>query len=386
MTTERSEENSLRNYEVNERSEKRRNVILTRNDVNKKNLFRYLLYGWLPIPQSIIPPKRPYYLWNKLEIVPYDPASDYRGKLLDQIKRAVEITLKEWGHIDRVGVWISGGIDSSVLLYFTSEILGPEKVRAYTLTFGEHDESEGAERIADWCGVKLIKKEMTPEDSIRLTREAVLLSRAPVDSTVVLFISKLTAQDGTSKVLTALGLDELLGGYPQHVQASNRNFHKVETELIWRCQSYYVWLHLMQSKNYVEIKFPFLELNLIAFCRGLPRSHKCSGRETKIRLRQELLHKSLIPRENIEAGRIAGTKGGFIPNLRDWFERGYEEWCNENIPPKVSGSLERLLLRFILNVGRSLEGRLQRKLRVAALNVFYDLLDEGKFRVEGDRN
>ncbi|MEM4489167.1 MAG: asparagine synthase C-terminal domain-containing protein [Desulfurococcaceae archaeon] len=382
MSVERREETSARTHGSKE-AERRETTVLTRKNVNKRNLFRYLLYGWLPIPESIIPPKRPYYLWSKLDITPYDPSSDYNGKLLDQIRRAVQVTLKGWEPIDRVGVWLSGGIDSSVLLYFTTELVGPEKVRAYCLTFGERDESEYAERIADWCGVKLVKKEMTPEDSIRLTREAVLLSRAPVDSTVVLFISKLCAQDGTSKVLSALGLDELLGGYPQHVQASDRNFHRVETELIWRCQSYYVWLQLSQSKGYVEVRFPFLEPNLIAFCRGLPRIHKCSGQETKVRLREELRKKSLIPRENIEVGRVAGTKGGFIPILRDWFDRGYGEWCRENIPPRGLNSLERLLVNFVLRAGKSEEGRLQRMLRVAALNTFFDLLDEGGFTVEG---
>jgi len=281
---------------------------------------------------------------------------------------------------------VSGGIDSSVLLYLTSEIVGPEKVRAYSLTFGERDESEYARRIADWCNVKLVVKEMTPEDSIKLTKEAVLYTRAPVDSTVVLFISKLCAYDGTSKVFSALGLDELIGGYLPHVRASDRDFHKVETELIWRCQSYYVWLQLSQSKNYVEVRFPYLEPKLIAFCRGLPRNHKCSNKETKIRIREELRKKSLIPNENIEAGRIAGTKAGFIPILKDWFNRGYDKWCNENIPPKAFNFLERLSAKFILETGHTLEGKLQRKLRIATVNTFYDLLDGGSFILDGDND
>jgi asparagine synthetase B (glutamine-hydrolysing) len=344
------------------------------------------MYGWLPIPESIIPPKRPYYLWSSLYVTPYDPTSDYNGKLLDQIREAIKLSLKGWEPIDRIGVWVSGGIDSSVLLYLTSEIVGPEKVRAYCLTFGERDESELAQRIADWCNVKLIVKEMTPEDSIKLTREAVLLTRAPVDSTVVLFMSKLCANDGTYKVFSALGLDELLGGYIQHVRASDKDFHKVETDLIWRCQSYYVWLNLSQSKNYVEVRFPYLQPKLIAFCRGLPRTHKCINQETKIRLREELRKKALIPSENIEAGRIAGTKGGFIPILKDWFNRGYDEWCNENIPPKKSNLFDKLILKFILRTGHTLEGKLQRKVRVATLNTFYDLLDEGKFALEGENH
>ena len=113
----------------------------------------------------------------------------------------------------------------------------------------------------------------------------------------------------------------------------------------------------------------------------MPRSHKCIGQETKVRLREELHAHDLIPEENIESGRIAGTKGGFIPILEDWFKRGYDDWCKENIPPKAFNIVDRLTTKLILRMGRTLEGRLQRRLRVAALNAFYSLLDEGKFVV-----
>jgi len=355
--------------------------VLTRKDVNKKNLWRYLLYGWLPIPHSIIPPKRPYYLWSDLSIISYNSTHDYNGKLLDEIRGAIRRCLEGWEPIDRIGVWISGGVDSSVLLYLTSEIVGSEKVRAYSLTFGKRDEYEYAKRIADWCDVKLVTKEMTPKDSIELTKEAILCTRAPTDSTVVLYISKLCERDGTKKIFSGLGLDELMGGYPSHVRASDKDFFKIETKLFWICQSYYVWLQLSQSKNYVEVRFPYLDSKLIAFCRGLPRSHKCIGQETKVRLREELHAHDLIPEENIESGRIAGTKGGFIPILEDWFKRGYDDWCKENIPPKAFNIVDRLTTKLILRIGRTLEGRLQRRLRVAALNAFYSLLDEGKFVV-----
>lgn len=359
-------------------------VVLTRKDVNKRNLWRYLVYGWLPIPKSIIPPNRPYYLWSDLDIVPYDSAHDYNGKLMDEIRKAVRRSLEGWEPIDRIGIWVSGGIDSSVLLRLTSEIVGPEKVRAYSLSFGERDECEYAKRIADWCDVKLVIEEMTPRDGIDLTEEAVLCTRAPTDSTVVLYISKLCERDGTKKVFSGLGLDELMGGYPAHVRASEEEFLKIETETFWTCQSYYVWSQLCQSRNHVEVRFPYLDSQLIAFCRGLPRSQKCVGQETKVRVRKELHGKALIPEENIEAGRIVGTKGGFIPILDDWYKRGYDDWCNENIPPKAVSFIDRLITRFILRLGRSLEGRLQRRFRVAALNTFYRLIDEGSFLVGTD--
>ncbi|MGQ9680671.1 MAG: asparagine synthase C-terminal domain-containing protein [Candidatus Bathyarchaeia archaeon] len=356
--------------------------VLTRKDVNKKNMWRYIIYGWLPIPESIIPPERPYYLWNKLDIIPYDSAKDYMGRLLDEIREAIRRSLRGWEQLSRLGVWVSGGIDSSVLLYLASEILGSDKVKAYCLTFGERDESEYAKRIADWCNVKLVIKEMTFEDSVGLTEEAVQRMRAPIDSKVVLYISKLCRQDGTEKVFSALGLDELTGGYPQHVKANDKIFSRVESDLIWRCQSNYVWLQLLQSRGYVDVRFPYLDSKLIAFCRGLPRSHKCSGMETKVRIREELRTKALIPEENIEAGKIVGTKGGFIPILHDWFKHGYADWCDENIPPEAFGFIDRLITRFVLEKGNTIEGKLQRRLRLATANIFYKLLDDGRFILE----
>lgn len=94
--------------------------------------------------------------------------------------------------------------------------------------------------------------------------------------------------------------------------------------------------------------------------------------------------KPLIPKENIEADGITGTKGRFVPILEDWFRHGYSDWCEENIPPKAFNFVDRLITKFILGRGRTLEGRLQRKLRVATVNTFYSLLDEGKFLLGND--
>lgn len=356
--------------------------VLTRRDVNKRNLWRFILYGWLPIPESIIPPTRNFYLWSKLETIPYDSSKDYSGKFLVELENTIRKSLKGWGNVKRVGVWFSGGVDSSTLLYLTVKILGSEKVRAYTLKFGEKDNLTLASKLVDILDVKHIVKEMEPKDSISLTEEAVLKMRAPIHSTISLYLAKVCRSDGTTKVLSALGLDAITGGYPSHVYAKDRNFSKIEEKLLWREQSYYVWIQLLQSRGYVDIKFPFLDHKLIAYCRGLPRHQKCLGNETKIRLRDELKKFTNIPMEIIEAGRIVGTKRGFTPVLEDWFKHGYEEWCKRNIPPKTTSFIDKIMTLGALRIGRTLEGRLQRKLRIAALNVFYQLLDDGKFTVD----
>ena len=349
---------------------------VSRSDVNEENLLIFIRDEWLPIPKSIIPPERKNFLWNTLELQPYDSSGDYRGKLLDNLRFAIHRTIREWGTIDsldRVGVWLSGGVDSDTLLCLTCEMLGSEKVRAYSVDFGDQNAVERAKLIADRCDVRLLIKKMTIDDNIQLTEETVLNQRGPMDTTHVLFTSKLCSRDNTRKVLSALGLGEIQGGYPAHINASDEEFFEVERNLLWKCQSSYAWDHRVQSKKYVEIKFPFLHRELIGWCSGLPRTHKCTGQETKVRLRKELKASYLIPEKIIEAGRTAGTKGGFCPVLEKWFEDGLEEWCGKNLPPKGLSSQTRF------KINNMIKGYLWRKWRAATINTFLRLLDERKF-------
>ena len=259
------------------------------------------------------------------------------------------------------------------MLYLTCEMLGPEKVHAYSVDFGNQYEVERAKLIADLCDVRLVIEEMTAEDSIQLTEETVLNGRGPVDTTHVIFASKLCSRDGARKVLSALGLDELQGGYSAHVNASEEEFFEVETNLLWKCQSSYAMVSKTGSKRYVDVKFPFLRGELIAWCRGLPRTHKCIGRETKVRLRAELKADFLIPDKIIEAGRNVGTKDGFCPILERWFEDKLEDWCKENLPPDGLTSQTRFKINAMM------KRQLWRKWRAATINTFLRLLDEGKF-------
>jgi asparagine synthetase B (glutamine-hydrolysing) len=352
--------------------------ILSRSDIREENLLTFVRDGWLPIPESIIPPQRENFLWDTLPLQAYDSKKDYPGRLLDNLRSAIRRTICEWDDLentDRVGVWLSGGIDSSTLLYLTCEILGPEKVRAYSVNLGDENEVERAKLIADRCDVRLAMKEMTAEDSIHLTEETVLCLRGPVDTTHVVFASRLCSEDGTGKILSALGLDELQAGYPEHVNATDDEFCEVEANLLWKCQSSWAWAQRMGSRKHVDVKFPFLRRELIAWCRGLPRTHKCVDRDTKVRLRKEL-SRTLIPEHNREAGRTAGTKGGFCPILEKWFEHELKEWSNENLPPNGLTSQTRF------KIDNMIKGYLWRTWRAATINTFLRLLDEGKFDYE----
>jgi len=155
--------------------------------------------------------------------------------------------------------------------------------------------------------------------------------RAPADfSTQTLMAAQIAKRNGLNTVLSGLGVDEMLGGYPEHVEASPTEFPRVEDELLWRCQSFYAWVQKAQGAGAgVDVRFPFLDPELIALSRGLPLDLKVNGRDTKILLRNVL--RGVLPEEIVEAGRIAGTKGGFTPSIAGWWSRGLGDWVKEQL-------------------------------------------------------
>lgn len=152
-----------------------------------------------------------------------------------------------------------------------------------------------------------------------------------------------------------------------------RIFLKLKQIIYGKNKSSDTWVQRIQSQRYVDVKFPFLNEKLISWCRGLPRNHKCIGRETKVRLRNELKTQNLIPKENIDAGRIVGTKHPFSPILEKWFKNGLEKWSNDNLPPD---GLDNKIKIKMMELSKE---HLWSKWRAATINTFLTLLDEGKF-------
>ena len=300
--------------------------------INWKNVVEVVVKGSLPFPKSCIRgiARKSVLSW---EDVP--PPKDGDNSMLVEIRRTLK-TVITTNQIKRVGVWLSGGIDSSLLLALSAEVLGPENVTGYTLAFETVDESHWAKLAADYVGCKIIVKEMGFEENRDLFREAVKNEMSPISSsTQVLKIARLCRKQGDAKVFSALGLDELCGGYPGHVRASDADFPQVERDFYDFCNYHFAWMQEMQSRSAIELFFPYLEPELISICRGYPRSYKTRGEETKVRIRDELHNEKVLPNEIIERGRKAGSKKGFHPDIPTWWKDGLQEWVENNLPPKA---------------------------------------------------
>jgi hypothetical protein len=351
---------------------------LEKYKVNRDNLVNVLLKGYLPFPESVIPPKRERPLWDTLP----EPLVDDKGLPLKfHIRQAIHDSIDKIFSNGQIGVLTSGGIDSTVLFMYLCDIFGKRNVRGYFIDFGVYDQT-------DWLNVANLKMDydikvvpMLLSDHLALLRETVHALRSPVGfSTQITHIFKAIKEDKRNVVFSALGLDECMGGYREHCYATDEGFSRVEESLFEVCHANWVWDTLRIGEMCgLEVMFPFLNDDFISYSRGLDRYLKCDRIRTKILLRKEM--KGYLPDDIVNAGVIVGTKGGFVPPVNDWWSGGLGEWADSQVSEiplefklRVLGLKETLKWRFYM-------GKLNRwrVLRLASVPTFLDLLEKGEF-------
>ena len=120
-----------------------------------------------------------------------------------------------------VGVFISGGLDSSILATLASGTIGVDKVHTFSAQFAEesYDESEDAAVLARQMRTRHVPvraDEQTLHDALHnvTTRVAEPLADAAILPT---FLLARAASEHVKVVLSGEGADELFGGYPTYV-------------------------------------------------------------------------------------------------------------------------------------------------------------------------
>jgi asparagine synthase (glutamine-hydrolysing) len=144
--------------------------------------------------------------------------SDAQSNVRTLISEAVRLRLRS---DVRLGVFLSGGIDSSVVAYEASKIIGGS-LKTFTVSVPgtSLDESAIGQRTAHALGVEntVLPLEMAPTD---LLRDMVRLYDQPyADSSALpsMAVSRLARQHVTV-VLTGDGGDEIFAGYRRHIAA-----------------------------------------------------------------------------------------------------------------------------------------------------------------------
>jgi asparagine synthase (glutamine-hydrolysing) len=140
---------------------------------------------------------------------PAAAVSDFRSALLDSVAAHLVSDVP-------VGLFLSGGLDSSSLLA-ACHILGYSNIRSFTLSFPnkKEDESSITQKIASHFDCPLISQDPSTLDLPTLFSDYLNQQDLPsIDGFNTYCVSRIAASHGIKVVLSGLGGDELLGGYP----------------------------------------------------------------------------------------------------------------------------------------------------------------------------
>jgi asparagine synthase (glutamine-hydrolysing) len=134
------------------------------------------------------------------------------------------------------GLFLSGGVDSSLVAAVARRLHPDRQLRSYTLRFHEasYDEGDAAARVAERLGLTHETVWVRPEDFPRKIRDLVRLSGEPLGDPAWVPTSLLAerAARDVKMVLVGEGGDEVFGGYPTYLGAlAARRFERLPSLL-----------------------------------------------------------------------------------------------------------------------------------------------------------
>ena len=158
-----------------------------------------------------------YWRWGNVEAPKRSPSLDaFDDTFRTAVGRQTDVDVD-------FGVFLSGGIDSSLVSAVVRSLHPKRRLNAYTLRFEEPSFDEGtfAEAVARRLDMDLVTVMVRPEDVQREVRTLVRLVGEPLADPAWLpaaLLSRRAAQD-IRVALVGEGADELFGGYPTYIGA-----------------------------------------------------------------------------------------------------------------------------------------------------------------------
>jgi asparagine synthase (glutamine-hydrolysing) len=159
--------------------------------------------------------------WNVLDnILPLDDLSENEISSMLMSKLSESVALRNISDVP-VGVFLSGGIDSSTNLALLSGI-SREAIKSFSVGYADGyasytNEIKFAEFAAEYFNSEFHKKLLTPEDLVQFIPQMIRLQDEPIADPVcfpLYYVAKLARDNGVKVAQIGEGADEIFFGYP----------------------------------------------------------------------------------------------------------------------------------------------------------------------------
>ncbi|HEX8408628.1 MAG TPA: asparagine synthase (glutamine-hydrolyzing) [Thermoanaerobaculia bacterium] len=204
-------------------------------ELDRVAIDEYLTLGYIPEPRTPFAairrvPAGTYMLFrdgNEETVRYWDPSSFViepvdAAEAVRETQRLVERAVAKQVMSDvPVGVFISGGLDSSILATLASRVIGVDKVHTFSAQFAEesYDESGDAAVLAKQMRTKHVPVRADEETLLEALKNVTTRVAEPLADPAILptFLLARTAREHVKVILSGEGADELFGGYPTYV-------------------------------------------------------------------------------------------------------------------------------------------------------------------------
>lgn len=204
-------------------------------ELDRVAIDEYLTLGYIPEPRTPFAairrvPAGTYMLFrdgNEETVRYWDPSSFLiepvdAAEAVRETQRLVERAVAKQVMSDvPVGVFISGGLDSSILATLASKVIGVDKVHTFSAQFAEesYDESGDAAVLARRMRTKHVPVRADEETLLEALKNVTTRVAEPLADPAILptFLLARAAREHVKVILSGEGADELFGGYPTYV-------------------------------------------------------------------------------------------------------------------------------------------------------------------------
>jgi len=204
-------------------------------DLDPIAVAEYLRLGYVPEPRTMFTAIRRVQAGTYLrftgageEVARYwDPsafsiASIKPNEAVHELRRLIENAVEKQVMSDvPVGVFISGGLDSSLLATLASKAIGVDKVHTFSAQFSEksYDESSDAAILAQRMRTKHINVRTDEQTLLEALQHVTHTLAEPLADPAILptFLLARAARERVKVILSGEGADELFGGYPTYL-------------------------------------------------------------------------------------------------------------------------------------------------------------------------
>jgi len=221
------------------------------------------------------------YLRQKVETPDFEDYEQAKKVVRQLLVEATEKRMKD-GAVG--GVFLSGGLDSSLIIYMAHEI-NPD-IEAFTVSMEEGKDLPLAKDVTKYLGVKhhilMFGEKEINEILTQAIHHQEMYEESCVHGAIANSLAARFVKPYTSCVLTGEGADEFLGGYDgQFRQGENpEEVASIVDRLINVAHNTALQrLDRLNAANSIEGRTPFLDAKVMDFCLKIPLECKIHGEE-----------------------------------------------------------------------------------------------------------